>query len=173
MFVFISSHLLCYPGGGGWLHLWRGIEAAWWQLQHFPGTTGPFQRPLRTGWITALSVWSALSPKASGWSPRQEMLRKGVGCSPCCRWRIQAAQRAQGKGVHYFQYWERCSQKMPQMWRSFIKIQSQHIYLWREGEKTRINWLSFERSSPNLVAKSSQIKALFILLWYNNSQNLW
>lgn len=35
MFVFISSHLLCYPGGGGWLHLWRGIEAAWWAAAAF------------------------------------------------------------------------------------------------------------------------------------------
>lgn len=101
----------------------------------------------------------SLPKHLDGWSPRQEMLRKGAGSSPCCRWRIRAAQRAQGKGLHYFQWRERCSQKMPQIWRSFIKIQNQHIYLQREGRKTRINWLDFERSSPYLVAKSSQIKA--------------
>lgn len=35
MFVFVSSHPLCYPGYGGWLHLWWGTEAAWWAAAAF------------------------------------------------------------------------------------------------------------------------------------------
>lgn len=58
-------------------------------------STAPCKQAQSEHWL----LWSGLSPEASGWSLRQEMLRKGAGCLPCCSWRIWVGRRGQrGEG---------------------------------------------------------------------------
>lgn len=144
MFVFISSHPLCYPGCGGW--------------PHFQGVQEHFRDPRKQA-ESQHCLFDRLSlPKHLDGAPDKRCSEKELAARPAADEEFEQHREHRGKGVHYFQWRERRSQKMPQIWRSFIEIQSQHIYLQRDGGKTRINWLDFERSCPNLVAKSSQIE---------------
>lgn len=104
MFVLISFCPLCHPECWGTTTSLVRCLGSWHQsslmesCSIFRGVQDCFTAPCKQAESQHCLLWSGVSPEASGWSLKQEMLRKGVGCLPWCSWRIWVGWRGQGGG---------------------------------------------------------------------------
>lgn len=123
------------------------IKAAWQRPAAFPWENRTVsQLPVnRLNHSTVCFDQASLLKHLDGASDKRCSEKELAACPAAAEEFEQGGEDLGGWGMSYLQQREKCSQKISQIWRNFIGIQNQHVYLqWQVGGG--IDWMGFEKS---------------------------